>query len=93
MCVSRGRGLSPGAEGGTPRVCGRAGVGTEGHTPRGGRVCLPTGRVCLGSTLLPGGETPPDGWGVHVALDMETELGTDPRTSSHREQRAQGWAS
>ena len=58
VCVSWGLGLSPGAEGGTPRVCGRAGVGGEGHTPCGGRICLPTEQVCLGSTPLPGGRHP-----------------------------------
>lgn len=93
VCVSRGRGLSPGAEGGAPCVCGRAGVGGEGHTPCRGRLCLPTEWVCLGSTPLPGGRHPQMDGGVHVVLDMETELGTDPRTSSHGEQRSQGWAS
>ena len=45
------------------------------------------GAGLLGLHAPPWGKTPPDGWGVHVVLDMETELGTDPSTSSHGEQK------
>ena len=82
-----GQGLSPGAEGGRPRACGRVGVGGEGtHTARRPAL-LACGAGVLGSMLLPGGETPRMDRGLHVVADMETELGTDPRASSHGEQR------
>lgn len=59
-----------------------------GSEPRGrGRQawCL-RGRSAWAASSSLGGDTP-DGWGVHVAPDMETELGTHPRAPSRGEQR------
>lgn len=59
-----------------------------GSEPRGrGRQawCLRDRSAWAASSSL-GGDIP-DGWGVHVVPDMETEMGTYPRASSRGEQR------